>query len=168
MKIFPAPVAAAALLLFCFAAGLILSHAGRRVDAPEIGALLHDLQGKPAELPLAAAPLLVNFWATWCAPCRHELPLLEQAASLEDAGFSVVAVAVDGQDAAARYWQQGGFSFPTLVAGLEAGSRLLAAYGNASAAMPYTALLDAGGQVIDSRTGAFASVDEIVSFARGR
>ena len=166
MRLSPAAAAAAAALCLCFAAGALLAHADRPAPVSEV--ILHDLDGQRAGLPLESAPLLVNFWATWCPPCRHELPLLEQAAGSDQARFAVVAVAVDGREAASGYWRQGGFTFPTLIAGLEAGPRLLAEYGNAAASMPYTVLLDGSGQVIASRTGAFASVDEIVSFASGR
>ena len=159
------PAALLLLLALAFAAGLLFAGPGRQDSEPAVAFVLHDLDGNRAELPLAAAPLLVNFWATWCPPCRHELPLLDQAAAA--GAFSLVAVAVDEIPAAAEYWREGGFAFPTLVAGLAAASGLLAEYGNPAASMPYTVLLDENGQVIAAKTGAFASVEEVVSFAAG-
>ena len=66
------------------------SHAG----TPMPGAALTDLDGKPVVVT-KGAPVLVNLWATWCAPCIAELP------SLDAASVGVEAVAIDqGEDAA--------------------------------------------------------------------
>ncbi|MCY4325320.1 MAG: TlpA disulfide reductase family protein [Betaproteobacteria bacterium] len=157
---------AVGLIVGAFVAGAIFATSSRMPPPAHSGVVLHDLQGNPAQLPLANAPLLVNFWATWCPPCRHELPLLEEAAA---AGIlPVVAVALEDRPSAADYWQQQGFSFPSLVAGLAAGARLLADYGNPNASMPYTVLLAADGQVVAARTGAFASLEEVISFVKRR
>jgi peroxiredoxin len=62
---------------------------------PEIG--LTDLAGKPVNLAaLAGKVVLVDFWATWCAPCREELPLLEKLhAKYAAKGLAIVGVSVD-------------------------------------------------------------------------
>jgi thiol-disulfide isomerase/thioredoxin len=69
---------------------------------PEIN--VQDLHGKPATLPLATGKVLIlNVWATWCGPCRHELPSLERLAQILDKDrFSVVGLSVDADDYVVR------------------------------------------------------------------
>lgn len=69
---------------------------------PEIN--VQDLQGKPAKLPLATGKVVIlNVWATWCGPCRHELPSLERLAQmLDNDRFSVVGLSVDADDYVVR------------------------------------------------------------------
>jgi thiol-disulfide isomerase/thioredoxin len=70
--------------------------------APEIG--LSDLSGKPIRLAeLLGKVVLVDFWASWCAPCRESLPLLEKLAkNYRDKGFVVVGVNIDKSPELAR------------------------------------------------------------------
>ncbi len=77
-----------------------------------------DLQGAPLSLhSLQGKAVLVNFWATWCAPCLQELPALEELhRSLRDKGLVVVGVAVDDslegvKEAVARY----GVTYPVIL-----------------------------------------------------
>ncbi|MGD8569317.1 MAG: TlpA disulfide reductase family protein [Gammaproteobacteria bacterium] len=69
---------------------------------PEIN--VQDLQGKPATLSLATGKVVIlNVWATWCGPCRHELPSLERLAqTLDKDRFSVVGLSVDADDYVVR------------------------------------------------------------------
>jgi thiol-disulfide isomerase/thioredoxin len=103
-----------------------------------------DLEGRPASLAdYAGEVLLVNFWASWCPPCRRELPLLE-AWQREWAGQArVVAVSIDREAAnAARFVDDTGLTLAVLVDGpdgLAAGLDL--------AAVPTTYLLDRRGDV---------------------
>ena len=66
---------------------------------------LHDLRGKI---------VLVNFWATWCAPCEQEMPAMQRLhALLAPRGFELVAISVDDDEAAvARFRERLGLSFP--------------------------------------------------------
>ena len=62
--------------------------------------ILNPLMGKKIKLEnyLSTGPVLINFWATWCAPCIKEMPYLDQfEKKYKDKGFSVLAVSVDNQ-----------------------------------------------------------------------
>jgi thiol-disulfide isomerase/thioredoxin len=79
---------------------------------------LVDLAGVPVQLSdLRGQVVLVNVWATWCPPCRAEMPMIEAAyAQYRDQGFTVLAVN-QREDAptVAAYMQAGGYSFPALL-----------------------------------------------------
>ena len=73
--------------------------------------VIHDESGKPvAFVDFAGQPLIVNFWATWCAPCIHELPALDRAAGLlaDDAMLLLVSVDRGGAEKAAPFLQERG------------------------------------------------------------
>ena len=62
--------------------------------------ILNPLMGKKIKLEnyLSNGPVLINFWATWCAPCIKEMPYLDQFENkYKDKGFSVLAISVDNQ-----------------------------------------------------------------------
>jgi thiol-disulfide isomerase/thioredoxin len=68
------------------------SHAG--TQAPDT--LFEDGQGRPVRLSVfRGRPLLVNFWATWCAPCVVEMPSLDALAARETGGIQVIAISQD-------------------------------------------------------------------------
>jgi thiol-disulfide isomerase/thioredoxin len=79
---------------------------------------LNDLSGKPVQLSdFAGQPVLINAWATWCPPCRAEMPLLNQTyLEHKDEGFVVLAVnAGESQTLVNQFISQSGFSFPVLL-----------------------------------------------------
>ncbi len=83
------------------------SHAGEA--APRFG--FADPSGKPTSLAaFRGKPVLVNLWATWCAPCVKEMPTLDALAAREGAKLRVVALSQD-LDAIkmATFWQKGGY-----------------------------------------------------------
>ena len=96
-------------------------------------------------------PLLVNFWAPWCSPCRAEIPLLEQLARTRPHGLEVIGVAVDGRAAVLRYAQHAGIRYPLLI-GLRPGMRAIQALG-ISAVFPLSVFVDARGRIVTSRLG---------------
>ncbi len=64
----------------------------------------------------AGKPLVVNFWATWCAPCRHEIPMLmEMQVEHAEAGLQLIGIALDFADAVERYAQEMEMNYPVLV-----------------------------------------------------
>ena len=79
---------------------------------------LQDLSGRPVSISdFRGKTVLLNFWASWCAPCAEEMPGLQSLyASLKDKGFIVVAVAVDDQESAVKSFRDRvGITFPILI-----------------------------------------------------
>ena len=96
---------------------------------------------------------VVNFWATWCPPCVHEIPMLVGVQeSFRERGVHIVGVAVDDPDSAFAMAEELGMNYPTM-----ADSRrtidLLHAYGNRAAALPFTAFVDPQGTIRDRHVG---------------
>jgi thiol-disulfide isomerase/thioredoxin len=98
------------------------------------------------EARLKGQPVLVNLWATWCAPCVKELPTLNAIANRADVGIEVVTVSQDMGDAAAvqRFLDERGLA--QLPAWLDSEGALPARYG--VQALPMTVLYDAEGKEV--------------------
>jgi peroxiredoxin len=91
--------------------------------------------------------LLINFWATWCVPCRHEMPMLmDLQAEYGSAGLQVVGIALDDVQSVRNFIQEYGISYPILVgeADVMATSN---AYGNVTGVLPYSVLVDSDGVI---------------------
>ena len=98
---------------------------------------------------------LVNFWATWCSPCREEMPLFEAMHKLHGPdGFSVVGIAIDNPSRSQPFLDSMGISYPILYAE-NTGMKLLEITGNAQGLLPYSLLLDDKGNVLDQTIGQF-------------
>ncbi|MGE0801490.1 MAG: TlpA family protein disulfide reductase [Lautropia sp.] len=96
---------------------------------------------------LRGKPVVVNFWATWCAPCVEEMPELSALASeLGPAQVGFVGVGIDSQEAIARFSRRLPVSYPLVVASAT-GAFLAARFGNAAGGLPYTVVIDATGRV---------------------
>ena len=90
------------------------------IGQPASGFTLPDLTGQTKTFNVdSGRPLILNFWATWCEPCREEMPFLQQAHDTHQrAGLIVLAISQDTADraAAARtYWTQSGWTFSSLL-----------------------------------------------------
>lgn len=97
--------------------------------------------------------LLINFWATWCAPCRREIPrLIDAQAAYGDDGLQVIGIALDDRDAARQYAREMAINYPVLIAG-PGGIELTKAYGEDFGALPYTVLVAPDGRILESHTG---------------
>jgi thiol-disulfide isomerase/thioredoxin len=119
---------------------------------------LDDLSGKKVEVPCAYAgrPVLVNVWASWCGPCREEMPELQRFSAEQDAnGVQVVGIALDEPPAVRDFVARTGVSYPILIDSpgpADAGVRL----GNPKGVLPYSVLISADGRVLRQRIGPFA------------
>lgn len=122
-----------------------------RFERPEGGELvLADLRQRP---------LLVNFWATWCAPCLRELPLLNQFQREHGTtGWQVVGLAVDGPTPVREFLAKRPLAFPVGLAGLD-GTELARALGNDVGGLPFSVLIDRAGQVRERKLGALVEAD---------
>ena len=119
-----------------------------------------DLQGRPRRLiEWQGRALLCNFWATWCVPCRDEIPLLVAAQHKAAAARTdIVGIGIDSADKIGEFAKIYQMNYPLLVADATA-ITLLRGLGNRSGALPYTVLLDAKGAVVRSHLGALTPGD---------
>ena len=96
---------------------------------------------------------LVNFWATWCAPCRREIPLLKEIqAKYGENNVQVIGVAVDFAEQVAAYAEVADFNYPILV-GQEDAMAAAEATGIDFIGMPFTMIVAPDGQLIKTHLG---------------
>jgi len=119
-----------------------------------------DLEGRPVTLAQFKGQLLVlNFWATWCAPCVEEMPDLQRVQDeYAGRGVSIVGMGIDAVPAMRRFRDENKLGL-TLLAAAAGGSELARELGNASGALPFTVLIDADGQVVQRRLGRISATD---------
>jgi cytochrome c biogenesis protein CcmG, thiol:disulfide interchange protein DsbE len=104
-------------------------------------------------------PTVVNLWASWCGPCREELPLMQQlAAAAGDRVRVVGVVSKDGRDQATSFAADAGAHFPSAFDGE---GELMTDLGLNG--LPYTYLLDADGGIAYTQVGPVTSYDELVA-----
>jgi len=125
-----------------------------------------DGQPKPLET-LRGQITVVNFWATWCAPCVEEMPALsalyqqmspqinqqnQQTSGSPRPRIEFIGVAIDRADQVAEFARRSPVSYPLVVAGA-AGSELGRALGNEAGALPFIAVIDSNGRVVERTLG---------------
>jgi cytochrome c biogenesis protein CcmG, thiol:disulfide interchange protein DsbE len=107
---------------------------------------------------LAGEPMVINLWASWCAPCREELPILQEYAERADGRVTVIGV--DFQDmrpeAALELARRSGVTYPQLA---DVDAELKQAF--RVQGMPWTVVIDADGRIVHTLTGQIHSVDEL-------
>jgi thiol-disulfide isomerase/thioredoxin len=115
---------------------------------------LPDSQGTPQSLAQwKGNVVVVNFWATWCAPCREEMPEFVRAQQeLGPKGLQFVGIAVDDVDKVRAFAREIGLNYPALIGGYGA-IELSKTLGNDLSALPFTVVLDRAGRVAHTQLG---------------
>jgi thiol-disulfide isomerase/thioredoxin len=125
---------------------------------PKAGALASvrfaDLHGKTRTLSeWQGKVVVVNFWATWCAPCLEEIPLLMTLRRAQAArGVEIVGIAVDQAAKVGEFAAKLRIDYPILLADA-GGLDLIRSLGNKSGGLPFTVFLDRAGSVTRTKLG---------------
>ncbi len=103
--------------------------------------------------------LVVNFWATWCAPCREEMPAFSRLAGrLRDRGVQFVGISIDSAENVRTYLKEVPIDYPLLVGGADA-IQVSSDLGNASQGMPFTVIFAPDGTLITRKLGAYKEAE---------
>lgn len=150
------------LAMAAVSAGIWLQHIG---DAPTAQSALANLSlpdpsGKAQSLTQwKGQVVLVNFWATWCEPCRKEMPALEAAQKqFGPNGLQIVGIAIDSPAKVAQFAKELGVSYPLVIGGLET-IDLVRELGNKAGGLPFTVVLDRQGRVKATHLGELSGPD---------
>jgi thiol-disulfide isomerase/thioredoxin len=119
---------------------------------PEIH--MPDLAGHQRALSeFAGKPRIINFWATWCGPCRREIPLLnELQKENRHEGLQIIGIAIDFDKAVQDYVKKTHIDYPVLIgedAGLEAAQK----FGISDLVLPFSVFADASNRVVAVKIG---------------
>ncbi len=119
------------------------------------GYALPDLDGHTTALAKwHGKVVLLNFWATWCLPCRHEMPMLAKAQHEHAAdGLQVVGVAMDQPQSAAAFLKHRPVGYPILI-GIDADPAPTTTFGDTAGLLPYSVLIGRDGRILETKLGA--------------
>ncbi len=147
-------IAAAALAAGIYAARQALAPETATDSAPLLSVTLPDLDGKPQPLgQWRGRVLVVNFWATWCAPCREEMPEFVKAQrEYGGRGLQFVGIATDDEPKVRQFAAEIGVNYPTLLGGYGA-IELSRTLGNRVGALPFTVIVDRDGRIVHRQLG---------------
>lgn len=141
--------------LLCLLIGLVAFVARAQDSAPLFAASLRDIDNRPVALAdLRGQPLIVNFWARWCGPCREEIPELSSLAQANQAkGLKVVGIGLeDNSENVKDFIKAYEMNYTLLFAPVE-GISLMRALGNGRAGLPFTLAIDRSGRVVMHKLG---------------
>jgi thiol-disulfide isomerase/thioredoxin len=129
---------------------------------------LADRDGKPTKLvSFGGRPLMVNFWATWCAPCRREIPLLNKIRMQRKAqNAEIVGVAVDFREDVLKFVAKTPLSYPLLI-GEEDGLAAAEAFGMGMA-FPFSVFVDSQNRILTIKVGELHEDEANFAFDRLR
>lgn len=114
-----------------------------------------DLKGNAQALGQWQGKIMVlNLWATWCAPCRDEIPvLIKLQRKYVERGVIFVGLALDDAEPVAKYSKEMGIDYPIVVGGAGAGE-FARRLGNRNGLLPFTVIVDRSGKTVTSHLGA--------------
>ncbi|MFA7268828.1 MAG: TlpA disulfide reductase family protein [Sterolibacterium sp.] len=169
MKPFARFALIAAVMLLAIAAGLFVAYMNQPMRADNPSTPSNDKTLATAQLLALTLPdarttnqslsqwrgklLVVNFWATWCLPCREEMPGFSRLQDKFAAkGVQFVGIAFDNADKVQQFSAQIPVSYPLLIGTAEL-LPITAGLGNTAGGLPFTVVIDRDGSLLQSRLG---------------
>ena len=132
---------------------------GTGMDAGEVvervlAAPLADIKGGSQSIgQWRGRVLVINYWATWCAPCREEIPMFVRLQErYGDRGLQFVGIAIDQPGKVAEFAAEFRVNYPLLIAGVDS-LELLRQAGNRAGVLPYTLVIDRKGNLVSREPG---------------
>jgi thiol-disulfide isomerase/thioredoxin len=144
----------------------IFSLAARADATPLFAATLTGLDDTPVALAQwNGKPLVVNFWARWCGPCRSEIPeLVKLRRQYRDKGLEVIGIGIEDKAEPVRDFARAyDMDYPVLI-GKDKGLELMRALGNTKMGLPFTVAIDRAGRLVVIKMGAIKA-DELAAAA---
>ncbi len=122
--------------------------------ASPVSFALNDVDGNQRDFSeFAGNHSLLNFWATWCAPCRREIPLLKAFHAERDShGIQVIGIAVDFPEEVSVYAEAAEFNYPVLV-GEQDAMAVAESSGVDFVGLPFTMIVDRDGELLNAHMG---------------
>jgi len=121
------------------------------INFPDVSGNLHSISEWQGKI------LVINFWATWCSPCRKEIPEFVALQNQYSAkGLQFIGIAIDEQEPVEEYLAATKINYPILI-GSVTGIALAHQLGNQIDAVPFTLVVNQQGQIIHQHPGEFSS-----------
>lgn len=135
----------------------VLALQSRSGAAELLASSFPDLAGQTRRLTeWQGKALVANFWASWCAPCREEIPLLNAAQQqYGPSGLQIVGIGIDNAANMHQFAQTVPIAYPVLIADATA-IDLMRKLGNPAGGLPFTVLLDRRGRLAGRKLGAYS------------
>jgi thiol-disulfide isomerase/thioredoxin len=148
------------LAILAFAALNTLASAAQPAPEALFAATLNDRNNKPVALErYRGKPLVVNFWARWCPPCREEIPELIKFSNAQKGKIEVLGISIDDNaKAVGEFAARNKMDYPVFVAGDKSIS-LMQNLGNNVGGLPFTLFIDRNGKIIDRKIGMLKKAD---------
>jgi thiol-disulfide isomerase/thioredoxin len=119
--------------------------------------------GELSMASLRGRALVLNFWASWCAPCVKEMPQLDRFHRTYSLNWRVVGLAIDNLSSVQEFLRRTPVTFPIAMAGAD-GTDLMRRLGNSQGVLPFTVVFDRTGAPVRTRIGE-TTYDELVAWA---
>ncbi len=138
----------------------ITTHAGDADPKLLFASTLDNAQGQAVAIKrYQGKPLVVNFWARWCPPCRAEIPELNDFQRRHAGKIQVLGIGLEDNPAlVSAFVREYAMVYPVLLA-REQAIPLMKSLGNAQGGLPYTVFIDAKGEIVGHKLGLLRSAD---------